>query len=115
MRNLGQASQLAWMLVDRTPPRWNGNLVVKGLIAPSDARMARECGADGVIVSNHGGRQLDYSVSALRTLPEIAAQANGMTVMLDGGIRRGTDVLKALALRGQFGFVRPPVLVAAAA
>jgi L-lactate dehydrogenase (cytochrome) len=66
-----------------------------------------------VIVSNHGGRQLDGTVSALRTLPEIARDAGGMTVMLDGGIRRGTDVLKALALGAQFVFVGRPFLYAA--
>jgi L-lactate dehydrogenase (cytochrome) len=115
MRNIGKRDQLAWKHVELIRRRWKGNLVVKGLIAPSDARMARECGADGVIVSNHGGRQLDYSVSALRTLPEIAAQANGMTVMLDGGIRRGTDVLKALALGARFVFVGRPFLFAAVA
>ena len=89
--------------------------MVKGLIAPADARIARECGVDGVIVSNHGGRQLDGTVSSLRTLPEIAAEANGMTVMLDGGIRRGTDVLKTLALGAQFVFVGRPFLFAAVA
>src|ERR1035437_3785803 len=83
--------------------------------APADARIARECGVDGVIVSNHGGRQLDGTVSSLRTLPEIAAEANGMTVMLDGGIRRGTDVLKALALGAKFVFVGRPLLFAAVA
>lgn len=57
----------------------------------ADARIARDSGVDGVIVSNHGGRQLDRTVSALRTLPEIAADANGMTAMLDRGIQRGTD------------------------
>jgi L-lactate dehydrogenase (cytochrome) len=85
------------------------------LIAPADARIARECGVDGVIISNHGGRQLDCTVSALRTLPEIAAEANGMIVMLDGGIRRGTDVIKALALGAQFVFVGRPFLFAAVA
>jgi L-lactate dehydrogenase (cytochrome) len=98
MRNIGKRDQLAWKHVELIRRRWKGKLVVKGLIAPGDARIARESGVDGVIVSNHGGRQLDSAVSALRTLPEIAAQAGGMTVMLDGGIRRGTDVLKALAL-----------------
>ena len=87
--------------------------MIKGLIAPGDARIAREAGVDGVIVSNHGGRQLDSAVSALRTLPEIAAQAGGMTVMLDGGIRRGTDVLKALSLGAHFVFVGRPFLFAA--
>jgi L-lactate dehydrogenase (cytochrome) len=115
MRNIGKRDQLAWKHVELIRKRWKGNLVVKGLIAPADARIARECGVDGVIVSNHGGRQLDYTVSALRTLPEIAAQANGMTVMLDGGIRRGTDVLKALALGAQFVFVGRPFLFAAVA
>jgi L-lactate dehydrogenase (cytochrome) len=70
---------------------------------------------DGVIVSNHGGRQLDHTVSALRTLPEIAAEAGGMTVMLDGGIRRGTDVIKALALGAHFVFIGRPFLYAAVA
>ena len=54
------------------------------------------------MLSNHGGRQLDYTMSGLRTLPEIAAEAKGMTVMVDGGIRRGTDVIKALALGAHF-------------
>jgi L-lactate dehydrogenase (cytochrome) len=115
MRNIGKRDQLAWKHVELIRKRWNGKLVVKGLIAPADARIARECGVDGVIVSNHGGRQLDYTMSSLRTLPEIAAQAGGMTVMLDGGIRRGTDVLKALALGAQFVFVGRPMLYAAVA
>jgi L-lactate dehydrogenase (cytochrome) len=115
MRNIGKRDQLAWKHVELIRKRWSGRLVVKGLIAPADARIARECGVDGVIVSNHGGRQLDYTMSSLRTLPEIASEANGMTVMLDGGIRRGTDVLKALALGAQFVFVGRPLLYAAVA
>jgi len=115
MRNIGKRDQLAWKHLELIRKRWKGKLVVKGLIAPADARIARESGADGVIVSNHGGRQLDHTVSSLRTLPEISAEANGMTVMLDGGIRRGTDVLKALALGAQFVFVGRPLLFAAVA
>jgi len=115
MRNIGRRDQLAWKHVELIRRRWKGKLVVKGLIAPADARIARESGVDGVIVSNHGGRQLDHTVSALRTLSEIAAEANGMTVMLDGGIRRGTDVIKALALGAQFVFVGRPFLYAAIA
>ena len=113
MRNLGNRDQLAWKHVELIRRRWNGKLVVKGILAPQDARIARECGADGVMVSNHGGRQLDGAVSPLRTLAEIAADANGMTVMFDGGVRRGTDVLKALALGAQFVFVGRPMLYAA--
>jgi L-lactate dehydrogenase (cytochrome) len=115
MRNIGRRDQLAWKHVELIRHRWKGKLVVKGILAPQDAHIARECGVDGVMVSNHGGRQLDYAVSALRTLPEIAAQANGMTVILDGGVRRGTDVLKALALGAQFVFVGRPFLFAAVA
>jgi L-lactate dehydrogenase (cytochrome) len=115
IRNLGNRDQLAWKHVELIRRRWKGKLVVKGIIAPADARIARESGVDGVMVSNHGGRQLDGAVSSLRTLPEIASQANGMTVMLDGGIRRGTDILKALALGAQFCFVGRPMLFAAVA
>jgi L-lactate dehydrogenase (cytochrome) len=115
VRNIGNRDQLAWKHVELIRRRWTGKLVVKGLISPRDARTARECGVDGVMVSNHGGRQLDYTVSPLRTLPEIAAEANGMAVMLDGGVRRGTDVLKALALGAQFVFVGRPLLFAAVA
>lgn len=110
-----QRDQLAWKHVELIRRRWKGNLVVKGLISPEDARIARESGVDGVMLSNHGGRQLDYAVSALRTLPEIAANANGMTVMLDGGVRRGTDVIKALALGANFVWVGRPFIYAAAA
>jgi L-lactate dehydrogenase (cytochrome) len=115
MRNIGKRDQLAWKHVELIRKRWSGKLVVKGLIAPVDARIARESGVDGVIVSNHGGRQLDHTISGLRTLPEIAAEAGGMTVMMDGGIRRGTDVIKALALGAQFVFVGRPLLYAAVA
>jgi L-lactate dehydrogenase (cytochrome) len=113
MRNIGKRDQLAWQHVELIRRHWKGKLVVKGLISPADAKIARESGVDGVLVSNHGGRQLDGTVSALRTLPEIAAEARGMTVMLDGGIRRGTDVIKALALGAQFVFIGRPLLYAA--
>ncbi len=88
--------------------------MVKGVVHPEDARIARESGVDGIIVSNHGGRQLDGTVSGLRTLPEIAAARGAMAVMVDGGIRRGTDVLKALALGADFVWVGRPFNYAAA-
>ncbi|MCA1458332.1 alpha-hydroxy-acid oxidizing protein [Bradyrhizobium sp. BRP22] len=115
IRNIGARDQLAWKHVELIRKRWKGRLVVKGLVSPEDAHIARESGVDGVMLSNHGGRQLDYTVSALRTLPEIAAKANGMTVMVDGGIRRGTDIIKALALGADFVWVGRPFLYAAVA
>jgi L-lactate dehydrogenase (cytochrome) len=115
MRNIGHRDQLGWKHVELIRKRWKGKLVVKGLVSPADARMARESGVDGVMLSNHGGRQLDYTMSGLRTLPEIAAEAKGMTIMVDGGIRRGTDVIKALALGAHFVWIGRPFLYAAIA
>lgn len=78
---------------------WPHKLLLKGILAPEDAELARQVGADGVIVSNHGGRQLDGTVSTIAALPEVvSAVGTEMTVLMDGGIRRGSDVLKALAL-----------------
>jgi len=113
-RAVGVRDQLAWEHLALIRRRWKGKLVVKGILAKEDAHLAREHGADGIIVSNHGGRQLDGAVSPLRVLPEIAAAAKDLVVMYDGGIRRGTDVLKALALGAQFVFVARPFLYAAA-
>ena len=115
MRNIGKRDQLAWKHVELIRRRWKGKLVVKGLVSPADARIARESGVDGLMLSNHGGRQLDYTLSGLRTLPEIAAESKGMTIMVDGGIRRGTDVIKALALGAHFVWIGRPFLYAAIA
>ena len=76
--------------------------------------MARDHGADGIILSNHGGRQLDYAMAPLRVLPEIASRKGDMKVIIDGGIRRGSDVLKALALGADFTLMGRPFLFAAA-
>jgi L-lactate dehydrogenase (cytochrome) len=114
VRNMNSRDQLAWRHIEEIRRRWTGRLVVKGLLSADDVRKARETGADGVIVSNHGGRQLDCTVAPLQVLPEIKAAAQGLTVMLDGGIRRGTDVLKALALGADFVFLGRPFLYAAA-
>ena len=113
-RESGRRDKLSWKHLELIRRLWNGRLVVKGILDKDDARIARESGADGVIVSNHGGRQLDGAVAPLRVLPAIAAQAGGMTVMMDSGVRRGTDVLKALALGAQFVFLGRPFLYAAA-
>jgi len=78
---------------------WPGKLIVKGMIHPDDARLALQYGVDGVVLSNHGGRQLDGAVSALETLPEVARINQGrMEIFLDGGFRRGSDIAKALLL-----------------
>ena len=104
---------LCWEHLELMRRLWKGKLVVKGVLAKEDARVARESGVDGIIVSNHGGRQLDGAVAPLRVLPGIAAEAGNMAVMMDSGIRRGTDVLKALALGAHFVFVGRPFLYAA--
>ncbi|MGI9480319.1 MAG: alpha-hydroxy acid oxidase, partial [Hyphomicrobiaceae bacterium] len=93
--------------------RWKGNLVVKGVLAAEDARIAKEKGADGIIVSNHGGRQLDGTIAPLDVLPEVVDAAGDMTVMFDSGVRRGGDVLKALALGASFVFLGRSFLYAA--
>ena len=78
---------------------WKGKLVLKGITDPGDAARAVEEGMDGIVVSNHGGRQLDGSLSSIAALPHVRdAVAGRMTVMLDGGVRSGLDVLRALAL-----------------
>ena len=113
-RYSGPRDKLSWNHVELLRRIWKGRLVLKGVLDPEDARIARESGVDGVIVSNHGGRQLDGSAAPLRALPAVVSQAGSMTVMMDSGIRRGTDVLKALALGARFVFVGRPFLYAAA-
>ena len=113
MRNLRDRDGFAWTHLESIRRRWPGTLIVKGLLAAPDAQRAREIGCDGIIVSSHGGRQLDHAVAPIRVLPEIVEAAGGLPVMIDGGIRRGTDVLKALALGARFVFVGRPFLYAA--
>ena len=113
-RDFTGRAHLNWKHVEEIRAHWKGRLVVKGIVAPEDARIARESGMDGIIVSNHGGRQLDGTVSALRVLPAVLLEARAMPVMVDGGIRRGTDVLKALALGAAFVWVGRPFNYAAA-
>jgi L-lactate dehydrogenase (cytochrome) len=114
LRDFSLRDHLNWKHVDLIRAAWKGRFVLKGIMAVEDARRAREAGAEGIIVSNHGGRQLDGTASALRVLPDIVAEADGLTVMLDGGVRRGSDVLKAIALGADFVFVGRPFLYAAA-
>ena len=104
---------LDWADIEWIRKRWKGRMLIKGILTTADARRARESGMDGIFVSNHGGRQLDGAVSPLQVLPEIARDAAPMAVIYDGGIRRGTDVIKALALGADFVFVGRPFLYAA--
>jgi (S)-mandelate dehydrogenase len=88
-----------WEDVVRVRARWQGKLVLKGILCVEDARRAAEVGADGIVLSNHGGRQLDSCVSGVELLPAVAAEVGDrITVLVDGGFRRGSDVLKAIAL-----------------
>ncbi|MDE2270485.1 MAG: alpha-hydroxy-acid oxidizing protein [Xanthomonadaceae bacterium] len=90
---------LDWNDVEWIRNRWGGKLVMKGVLDPDDARRAVDCGADAIVVSNHGGRQLDGAPSSISVLPEIAARVgNDCEVWMDGGVRSGQDVFKALAL-----------------
>ncbi len=114
VRDIGRRDALSWKHVEAVRKRWRGKLVIKGLMAPGDARMAHQAGADGIIVSNHGGRQIGCAISALDALEGIAAEKLPLAIMYDGGIRRGSDVLKAIRLGADFVFVGRPMLQAAA-
>jgi L-lactate dehydrogenase (cytochrome) len=114
MRDFGKKDHLNWSHLQRIRDRWKGRLVVKGILHEDDARHAVQMGVDGIIISNHGGRQLDGALSPLEALPAVVdAVGSDTVVMLDGGIRRGSDILKALALGARFVFVGRPFLYAA--
>jgi L-lactate dehydrogenase (cytochrome) len=92
-------ASVTWKELDWIRETWNGPLVIKGVLDVEDAREAAKLGADGIVVSNHGGRQLDGALSGVMALPPIAdAVGDKLTVLMDGGIRSGLDVVRALAL-----------------
>ncbi|MCA0305478.1 MAG: alpha-hydroxy-acid oxidizing protein [Proteobacteria bacterium] len=102
---------MTWKHVERYRELWKGNFVLKGIMHPDDAIRAHAMGVDGVMVSNHGARQLDNAPSPLEVLPAIRdAVGDKMTVMFDGGIRRGIDALIALCTGAKFVFVGRPTL-----
>lgn len=92
-----------WEFIRYLRDRWTGHLLVKGVLHPADAEMAVRVGLDGVVVSNHGGRQLEGAISPIEALPDMrAAVGSKLKLIADSGFRRGTDVLKALALGADF-------------
>ncbi|MCU4119037.1 alpha-hydroxy acid oxidase [Variovorax sp. N23] len=104
-RDFQARDHLSWAHLKMVRDLWKGPLVVKGILRCQDALIAQDLGVDGIIVSNHGGRQMDGSISPLRTLGEITKAAPALTVMVDSGFRRGTDVLKALSLGARCVFI----------
>jgi (S)-2-hydroxy-acid oxidase len=88
-----------WKYLDDIRPFVKGPMIIKGILTAEDARLCLEHGADGIIVSNHGGRSMDYGPSSLEALPEVVeAVAGKIPVLIDSGFRRGSDVVKAIAL-----------------
>lgn len=104
---------LNWNDIAWIKERWGGKLVLKGIMDAQDARLAVECGADALVVSNHGGRQLDGAPSSISALPHIVhAVGNKTEVWMDGGIRSGQDILKAIALGATGTMIGRPFLYA---
>jgi L-lactate dehydrogenase (cytochrome) len=102
---------LSWADVEWIKQRWGGKLIIKGIMDPADARLAADSGADALIVSNHGGRQLDGAQSSIGALPAIvAAVGKEIEVHMDGGVRSGQDVIRALALGAKGVYIGRPFL-----
>ena len=114
LRDFSDRGHLTWEHLGAIRRQWRGTLVIKGILDKGDAVTACRIGVDGIIVSNHGGRQLDGSVAPLRVLSSIVEAARDIPVMLDSGVRRGTDVLKAIGLGARMAFVGRPFAYAAA-
>lgn len=110
---VGEAFDLkfTWDDIAEIKDLWGGKLILKGVLDPEDAEKAMKCGADALIVSNHGGRQLDGAPSSISMLPEIIrAVGNNASVWVDGGIRSGQDILKAVALGARGTLIGRPYL-----
>jgi L-lactate dehydrogenase (cytochrome) len=108
VREMGDRGHLNWSYFRTVRKIWHGPIILKGVLDARDARTAVDHGANGIIVSNHGGRQLDGAVAPMRVLPQVVAACPEVPVMIDSGIRRGSDVIKALALGARFVFVGRP-------
>lgn len=114
LRDFSARDHLNWEHIAQIRSQWKGPLVIKGILSVADAQKARQYGADGIVLSNHGGRQLDGAIAPLRILPAVADALGDYPVMIDSGFRRGSDVLKALALGARAVFVGRPFNYAAA-
>ncbi len=100
-------ASVTWKELDWIRQCWKGPLIIKDVLDVEDARQAAALGADGIVVSNHGGRQLDGALSGVRALPPIVdAVGDRLTVLMDGGVRSGLDVVRALAADGGCGVAR---------
>jgi L-lactate dehydrogenase (cytochrome) len=115
VRDMKRRDALTWKHLEAIRKLWTGNLIVKGIMDPDDAKTCESIGADGIVVSNHGGRQADCAASSLDALERIAHQGLKIKLLYDGGIRRGSHVLMALKLGACFVLVGRPMLFAAAA
>ena len=113
---LMRCDSLSWDDIKTLRDLWPGTLLVKGILAPEDAARAVACGADGVVVSNHGGRNLDSALAPIDALPDVVSAVGGRTkVIVDSGVRRGSDIVKARALGAEAVMVgRAPLYGAAA-
>ena len=115
IRDTSGRDHLNWSHIERIRQRWQGNLIIKGILNEDDAVTATDIGAQGIVVSNHGGRQLDGAIAPLDMLPRVVDRVGHRTaVMMDSGIRRGSDVLKAVALGARMVFLGRPFMYAAA-
>ncbi|MCB1359829.1 MAG: alpha-hydroxy-acid oxidizing protein, partial [Rhodobacteraceae bacterium] len=98
--------QLDWSKIEKLRDMWGGKFILKGINDPEDAVMAQKLGADAIVVSNHGGRQLDGAMSSIRMLPSILDAVGDTTeVHLDSGIRSGQDILKAVAMGAKSTYI----------
>ncbi|MDG2187010.1 MAG: alpha-hydroxy acid oxidase [Hyphomicrobiales bacterium] len=113
-RDFGKRSNLNWSHMKQIRDLWDGNLIVKGILNKDDAIKASSFGADAIIISNHGGRQLDSAISSIKALENIRPHIkDNCKLFIDSGFRRGTDVIKALSIGADFVFIGRPFLYAA--
>lgn len=109
---IGGADAFAWKHIQAIRAAWSGTLILKGILSPADAVMARDLGCEGIVVSNHGARLFDSVPAPLDMLPEIRAACPELTILLDGGVRRAGDVLKAIALGADGVLIGRPFFMA---